>query len=221
MRYPPDIIGLTGPACSGKDTIADLLVAHAGFTKLAFADTLRTEVVRAFAIDLSFLTQRETKETPMRCLALSRCLDKGFITRMIVMHTLGGLPLDLDAPRSPRQIMQWWGTDYRRQQRDDYWVSVTHLCISDLLSQRIARRIVVTDIRFSDEADLVRRTYGGHIWKIERDGIDIAQGSHISETTGSAFRPDVVINNSHSIGHLQARVLEALEPGSPSVRVAV
>ena len=214
------IIGLTGPACSGKDTVADLLVAHAGFTKIAFADTLRTEIALAYAIDLSFLTQRETKEMPMRCLALSRCLDKGFITRIRIMHKLKDEPLNLDTPRSPRQIMQWWGTDYRRHQRGDYWVSVTHSRISDLLSQRIARRIVVTDIRFFDEADLVRRNLSGQIWQIERDGIDIAKGSHISETTGSAFRPDVVINNSHSIGHLQARVLEALEPGSPRVRVA-
>ena len=35
------IIGLTGFAGAGKDTVADLLVAHARFRKLAFADALR------------------------------------------------------------------------------------------------------------------------------------------------------------------------------------
>lgn len=35
------IIGLTGPAGSGKDTVADYLVCEHGFTKLAFASGLK------------------------------------------------------------------------------------------------------------------------------------------------------------------------------------
>jgi hypothetical protein len=223
----PHIIGLTGPAGSGKDTVADLLAVHAGFTKMAFAETLRTEVMLAFAIDPSFLTQRETKETPMRCLALSRCLDEGFIARMIIMHTLKGEPLDLDAPRSPRQIMQWWGTDYRRHQSADYWVNALLKRANYLLGQRLASRIVVTDCRFSDEVDAVRIALRGQLWQVWRDGVVVAPGAHVSEVTGAEFRPDVVINNSHSVKHLQERVLEAywascagLTPGSLQVRIA-
>ena len=207
--HHPHIIGLTGPAGSGKDTIADLLATHAGFTKMAFADTLRTEVMLAFAIDASFLTQRETKEMPMRCLAIGRCLDEGFVARMIVMHTLNSLPLDLDAPRSPRQIMQWWGTDYRRHQAADYWVSAFLKRARYLLGQRLTRCIVVTDCRFLDEVDAVRIALGGQLWQVWRDGVTVAPGSHVSEVTGAEFRPDVVINNSHELKHLQERVLEA------------
>ncbi|NQW92674.1 MAG: hypothetical protein HQ446_01310 [Polaromonas sp.] len=225
--HHPHIIGLSGPAGSGKDTVADLLVKHAGFTKMAFADPLRLEVVQAFAIDLSFLTQRETKETPMRCLAINRCLDEGFVARMIVMHTLRGDRLDLDAPRSPRQIMQWWGTDYRRHQFAGYWIGQTEALVKHLWSERTARDIVITDVRFADEAQLVRHTFGGHLWQIERDGVGIAPGSHISETTGSAFKPDVVINNSYTVKHLAARTLESywasvgLAPGGSSVGISV
>lgn len=224
--HNPRIIGLSGPAGSGKDTIADLLAVHAGFTKMAFADTLRTEVVLAFATDPSFLTQRETKETPMRCLAIGRCLDEGFVARMIVMHTLKSLPLDLDAPRSPRQIMQWWGTDYRRHQAADYWVNAFLKRARYLLGQRLASRIVVTDCRFLDEVDAVRIALGGQLWQVCRDGVTVAPGSHVSEVTGAEFRPDVVINNSHSVKHLQERVLEAywasgagLAPGSLRVSI--
>lgn len=209
----PHIIGLSGPAGSGKDTIADLLVTHAGFTKLAFADTLRTEVMLAFAIDASFLTQRETKETPMRCLAINRCLDEGFVARMIVMHTLRGERLDLDAARSPRQIMQWWGTDYRRHQAADYWVSAFLKRARYLLGQRLASSLVVTDCRFADEVDAVRIALGGQLWQVWRDGVDVAPGAHVSEVTGAQFRPDVVINNSYSMEHLQERVLEACAAG--------
>lgn len=220
------ILGLSGPAGCGKDTVADLLVAHAGFTKLAFAAPLKSEVACAFEIDSLYLSRRETKEHPMSCLALRRCLASGFVARMFMVFALQGQTLDLDAPRSPRQIMQWWGTDYRRYQRQGYWVQQTNSRISYLLKQRLAQRIVVSDVRFADEADLVRTTLGGQLWQIERDGVELAQGSHVSETTGAAFRPDLILNNSQGIGHLQERVLEAfwahgagLKPGSLQVKI--
>lgn len=202
----PNILGLTGPAGSGKDTVADLLVVHAGFVKLAFADPLRSEITNAYTLDPQHLTQRETKEHPLSALALSRCLSDGFVARMIIMHTLGGQRLDLDAPRSPRQIMQWWGTEYRRHQHSRYWIA--HM--QARINAHPGRDIVITDCRFEDEVDLVRHS-GGQLWQITRNGVEVAQGGHVSEVSGSEFRPDVVINNSHSIGHLQARVLEALE----------
>ena len=222
----PHILGLTGPAGSGKDTVADLLVAHAGFTKLAFADTLKAEVADAFAVDLEYLTRRETKEHPMSCLAMSRCLADSFVGRMMAVHSRGPVPLDLDAPHSPRQIMQWWGTDYRRAAQPEYWVNKTRNRISYLLRERLASRIVVTDCRFPDEVEMVRRSFGGQLWQIHRDGVAVAPDSHVSETTGDEFAPDVVINNSHSVKHLQERVLEAywascagLAPGSLRVSI--
>ena len=211
--HHPHLIGLTGPAGSGKDTVADQLVERADFTKLAFAGPLRSEVAQAFGVDLSLLTNRDTKERPTFALAVIRCGDKEFITRLIVLYTLRGEPLDLDAPRSPRWTMQRWGTDYRRDQSASYWISKMRFGIERAWSERTAGRIVITDIRFADEAHLVRHTFGGQLWQIEREGVAIAPGSHISETTGSAFRPDVVINNSHSVKHLAERTLEAYGAG--------
>ena len=212
--HHPHIIGLSGPAGSGKDTIAGILVECAGFTQLAFADTLRTEVMLAFAIDPSFLTQRETKEMPLRCLAIGRCLDEGFVARMIVMHTLNSERLDLDAPRSPRQIMQWWGTDYRRQQQHDYWVSGLLKRAHYLVDQNPGIRIVVTDCRFQDEVDAVRFvTERSQIWQVWREGVAIAPGAHVSEVTGYEFRPDVLIRNCTSLKRLHARVMEAWADG--------
>jgi hypothetical protein len=224
--HHPLIIGLTGPAGSGKDTAADLLVEHAGFTKLAFADTLKSEVADAFAVDLEYLTRRETKEHPMSCLAMSRCLADSFVGRMMTLHSQGSAPLDLDAPHSPRQIMQWWGTEYRRRQQPGYWVSKTRNRISYLLRERLASRIVVTDCRFADEVEMVRSSFGGQLWAIKRAGVSVAQGGHPSETTGLEFAPDVVINNSYEVAQLQERVLEAhwshsagLKPGTLHVRI--
>lgn len=215
----PVIIGLSGPAGSGKDTIADLLVVDAGFTKIAFADPLRSEVAVAFGIDPGILSQRETKELPLHCLALSHCHDDGFVIRMGAAHALAGLPFDLRAPRSPRWTMQHWGTDYRRNQRQDYWVNKAREWAHSLQRNAPNCRIVITDVRFADEAELVRQL-GGQLWQITRPDLDGIDGGHISEVSGSEFKPDVVINNSRSVKHLQARVLEALEPPTPARQLA-
>lgn len=193
----PIIVALTGPAGAGKDTVADYLAEHQGYTKLAFADALRDEIGRAFDISVKLLTQRETKEHPMSALALRRCMDNEFVNRIWVHLD----KLDLSAPRSPRQIMQWWGTEYRRAQDQHYWVDafMTRLIKEH---QQGSYRFVVTDVRRSNEAELLREL-GGSLWQITRPGHEPQPGAHSSETTGAEFTPDHQLVNNHSITHLR------------------
>ena len=192
----PIIVALTGPAGAGKDTVADYLAKHHGYTKLAFADALRDEIGRAFDVSIRLLTQRETKEHPMSALALRRCMDNEFVNRIWVHLD----KLDLSAPRSPRQIMQWWGTEYRRANNPHYWL--------DAFTTRFVRahrdgqnRFVVTDVRNANEAELLREL-GASLWQITRPGFEPQPGSHSSETTGAEFNPDHQLVNNHSITHL-------------------
>ena len=210
MTQHPIIIGLTGPAGSGKDTVADLLVTHAGFHKMAFADALRAEVCDAFNIHPVQLAWRETKEHPMSCLALAKCADQVFIDSIVEMHWATHTLIDPNAPRSPRQIMQWWGTDYRRKQQPEYWISQAAKRLHGLLQSHHTQRIVITDLRFDNEADMITR-HGGTIWQITRPGCGVAPGAHVSETTGEAFAPSAVLHNTHDIAHLQRVVLHALD----------
>lgn len=203
---PLTVIGLTGLAGAGKDTVADLLRTHCSARTLAFADALRGEVADAFCIDSAFLTRRSTKEQPLDALALNNCTDRAFVDRMVVHHMESGNPINPSAPRSPRQIMQWWGTEYRRSQNDAYWVSKAHQHISWLSKSEQADLVVLTDVRFVNEANLVRR-WGGQIWQIKRPGLGLAHGAHASEVTGDHYAPDAVIVNAHDIRHLQAQVL--------------
>ena len=206
----PILTALCGPAGAGKDTVADYLVEHHGYTKLAFADALRDEVGRAFDISVKLLTQRETKEHPMSALALIRCMSPEFV--QLAAHG------DLYKPRSPRQIMQWWGTEYRRAQEPHYWVDafMTRLIKEH---QQGNHRFVVTDVRNTNEAELLREM-GASLWQITRPGFDIQPGAHSSETTGAEFAPDFQLVNDHSITHLHKQAYAALTKSAAAKEAA-
>ena len=125
MTQPLQIIAFTGSAGTGKDTAADILATHCGFTKLAFADALRAEVQAAFNVPAELLTRRDLKEMHTAELALVECTDMGLIGTLVRAAMAASThALDyawIEAPRSPRQILQWWGTEYRRAQKINYW----------------------------------------------------------------------------------------------------
>ncbi|EJE49599.1 hypothetical protein PMI14_05842 [Acidovorax sp. CF316] len=220
------VIGLTGPLNCGKDTVGQLLAQHCGAHVMAFADPLREEIAEAYCIEQVFLTRRDTKERPMAALAFARCLDRAFVDRMVVEFHNGadGTLRDfLEAPRSPRQIMRWWGTEYRRANSAGYWVHRAAQRVSWLHKGRHARLVVITDVRFADEAELVHGI-GGQVWQITRPGCAAQTGQHQSEVTGEAFSPTAVIDNAGDIRHLQQQVLSAWaarEWQIPGVRVEV
>ncbi|MDP9902637.1 hypothetical protein [Variovorax ginsengisoli] len=225
------VIGLSGFSGSGKDTVADLLVVHCHFRKLAFADALRGEIANAFEIDIATLSAPETKHEPTPMLAMSRAPMEflSAITHALGVHSCGISAADylawIEKPRTPREIMQWWGTEYRRARTPNYW--------SHKLLQRIfdhtkdgESRFVVTDCRYMNEVQSVRML-SGVLWQINRPGIDTSntpEGVHSSATDGSEFGPDLVLNNSHTIAHLQQLVLSeflARETGIPGMTVTV
>lgn len=225
------IIALTGFAGVGKDTVADLLVEHLGFRKIAFADELRGEVSEAFGVELSYLTHPSTKHHPMTALSMRRA-PVGFLAA--VSLALGVMPRDpdgriaadwLDKPRSPRQILQWWGTEYRRTEHTHYWSRKLLQRLVELMRDGESR-FVITDCRFQNEADTVRMA-DGHIWQITRPGVNDSttpEGDHVSATDGSKFSPDLVIANSHDVRHLQQLVLSeflSLESGIRGATVTV
>lgn len=203
----PHIIGLTGPAGCGKDTVALLLATHAGFAQLAFADAVRAQIFNAFQVDESLFTRRDLKELPTEALAIARCADDAFTGVMVKSFTLHQLQTELHAPRSPRQIMRLWGTEYRRNScGSDYWTRILKARIH-IQQQGQQYRHVVSDVRFDNEAEAIR-SMGGKIWQIKRPDLPL-DTSHSSETDGSRFKPEVVINNRHDMRHLQRLVMGA------------
>lgn len=88
------LLGLTGPAGCGKDTIADRLFGCHGFLPMAFAQPLRFAAVEAFGIDYHDFVDRDKKDIP---------------------HPYWGL--------TPRQILQRLGTEAMRGVfGEDFWI---------------------------------------------------------------------------------------------------
>ncbi|RSZ40285.1 hypothetical protein EJO66_09130 [Variovorax beijingensis] len=206
------LIALTGHAGVGKDTVADLLVAHARFRKLAFADALRGEISHAFNLSHDDLTNPNLKNVPTVALRM-RHAPRDFLAAVVLSLSAAApdhrTPLSdawLDEPRSPRQIMQWWGTEYRRAQSPRYW---TEQLMKRLIYYRREgeTRFAVTDVRFDNEAHALRMA-GAVLWQVVRPGhTGGAEGAHISATDGSRFNPEVVVANTGDVRHLQGLVL--------------
>jgi hypothetical protein len=182
-------VGLRG---AGKDTAAGFLIAQ-GWHRIAFADALYLEVADAFGVTLDFLSRRETKETPQPELAFANCKDQLFIA---VMLTRAGLRLGVDGrkiaaflrkPRSPRQIMQYWGTEYRRETfQDDYWRAQ----VAKFIKAHPEWNFVITDVRFPDEGRLVEGELNGELGRVERPDLPGSNDPalrHSSETAMLAY----------------------------------
>lgn len=210
LENVPIIIGLTGANGAGKDTVAGMLSRALHMQRrqscvMAFADPLYEEVAQAFGVQVDQLRNRATKETPADWLTLGNCQVAEF------HEALGSEHWAYEShykPRSPRQILQWWGTQYRRAQDPLYWVKRFEHRVRQHQEAGI-QHIVVTDVRFADEA-AATRALGGQIWRVHRPNLPTSGTGHVSEVTGLEFDPEATILNSGSLDALHYATLQTL-----------
>jgi hypothetical protein len=182
------IIGLMGHAQTGKDSTADILVDHYGFERVAFADALRdclyalNPIVRGDGI----------------------CYDAGIRLRTYVDH--GGWDISKQQPEV-RRLLQVMGTEVGREIIDpNVWAKITLRKIGELLRHS---DVVVTDVRFPNEADAVEKSLGALV-RLHRPGVE-AVNAHVSETAldGRACRWEIF--NNHDLAHLHTLVDDMLK----------
>lgn len=205
MRHLDDrylILGLSGRAGAGKDTAADLLCEAWQFYRFAFADALRAEITEAFGVDPG-LFANELKEHATAALTIGRCNDGEFIQTMVARCE------SITSPRSPREIMQLWGTEYRRAQQPRYWIDRAAETLDVALRQGF-RRVVLTDVRFVNEAQFIRM-HGGKIWHIDRVQARCREAHHQSELEVSAIVADRAISNNRSMTSFATEIMKAYE----------
>lgn len=169
------IIGLSGYARTGKDTVADYLVENHEFTRLAFADPMR-EALYALnpSLGLSRLSLQEV---------IDECGWDGY------KETLFGEEI--------RGLLQRMGTEVGREMFGE------HFWVDYLLNKalEIKGNVVISDVRFLNEAEAIRQA-NGQVWRVNRPGVKAAN-SHASEIQMDSFDNfDVVITNDTTIDEL-------------------
>lgn len=142
-----EIVGICGFMGSGKDTIAKILIDNNGFEKISFSGILKDIISIIFGWDRDML-EGCTKESRQ----WREQVDEWWATRL-------GIP-----NLTPRWILQYWGTDVCRNHfHEEIWIAAVEKKIFGLKN----KKIVITDCRFPNEIDMIKKL-GGKIYWIRR-----------------------------------------------------
>ena len=191
-NYITMIIGLYGAQGSGKDTIANIMVAKHRFIKISFASALKD------VVSILFSWPREMLEGNTPESRLWRETEDPHWSKKT------GIP-----NFSPRKALQYVGTDLiRNQVYANIWTNIVENRISMILEANNDAKIVITDCRFLNEIDMLKKfrtkSVDVFIIKVERPSTKIIEQTHMSETQYLEHKIDMTLLNNGTI--------EALEP---------
>lgn len=178
--YRESLIGISGYARVGKDTLASFIVGH-GYEQRSFAAPLKQMLY-----DLN-PTVRLGRDARDACTG-----DYIYATIQEIVDSVGweGAKTDTEV----RQLLQRLGTDAgRKNLGENVWVDA-------LLNAPSAGRVVVADCRFPNEAQAIRDD-GGIVIRLTRPGFGPVN-AHVSETALDTFWFDCVVQNNGAIGDL-------------------
>jgi hypothetical protein len=190
-------IALIGKARSGKDTAAAFLVRERAYTRIAFADPLKE---MALSID------------PL--IPAGRVIGQRLHVRLSALVNDVGWEYAKDYYPEVRAMLQRIGQT-QREFDADYWVRVASRKIAG--AERWNLPVVVTDVRYQNEADMLRAR-GFRMVRIIRPlahmanpnhqyGKHAAMVVHTSETELDNYPTDAVIYNDKDVATLQRAIL--------------
>lgn len=176
------IIGVTGKAGSGKDTVYQILKSEfpqEQINRLAFADLLKESAMRALALD--DLHADDFKE--------AATVEVRFGNKTV--RTLSG-----------REFLQRYGAEAHREIFGvHFWVDATMQQLKDGVT-------IITDVRYDNEAQTIL-DMGGVVWQVTREGSRIDEVDHSSEQPINPMFLDATIENNGSKADFRRKVLWA------------
>lgn len=175
------IIGLSGYARSGKDTVADILVRDHGFTKLSFAQPMRDAL---YALNPIVGLRLDTD---------ARVQD------VIAEHGWDGYK-ESRYGNEIRELLQRLGTEVGREMFGEaFWVMAAEGVMLNMLND--GKKVVFTDVRFINEAEMIDEYNDGQVWRVRRPGVFPAN-EHASETSMDDWDFESYIDNNGSLEDL-------------------
>lgn len=183
-----NIIGITGYAGSGKDTVANILVRDHGFVKIAFADPLKRICKDVFDFSDEQLWGPSSARNGE---------DKRY------PRPLQSVPDSFQSYLTPRHALQQLGTEWGRACYENVWVDYV-LRVADRLANGKRHEgnwysaqegiifvggldrpkgIVISDVRFPNEVSVLKaKAKNVRIWRtVHGTGLIGAAGAHLSE----------------------------------------
>lgn len=158
MKAKGQLIGVTGYAEHGKDSIGKVLVSEFGFKRFAFADILKS-----------------------MALALNPYVDSEYTLRLYQLVQDQGWDRAKKENAEVRRFLQALGTEGVRDHiGEDAWVDALEKALLEdgqlSWKSRQSRplvwgNVVVTDVRFLNEAAWVKRL-SGRLWRVTRLNAD-------------------------------------------------
>jgi hypothetical protein len=188
------IIGLCGAQGSGKDTVANILVAKYGFVRISFAAALKDVIAILFSWPRHML-EGDTPE--------SRTWREAPDAEWSQKTGIPGF--------SPRKALQTVGTDLIRHHiYINLWIDIVEKRIVMILSANPEAKIVVTDCRFTNEVVAVKKFSGARLVRIVRpdceNGSHMSSHSHLSETVDLSKSVDITLVNNSTIEALEGMI---------------
>lgn len=228
------LIGIAGPAGSGKDTTADFLVKNHGFVKVAFADVLKRACREFFAFsDEQLWGPSERRNEPDLRYHRGQGFGQNEFGDQVASPYL-----------TPRHALQQLGTEFGRACYPNVWVDYAlriakHLLETETLmytaNEGLVSRIeqtsmgewhrddepapglpagvVISDVRFLNEIHAIREA-GGKVIRINRatslSGVALQHRSEQEQlgVEDSAF--DFILDNTGSLEQLEKTASTAL-----------
>jgi hypothetical protein len=181
----PKLIGLTGFAGAGKDSVRLILERDHGYHGVAFADPMRLmicELLQSAGISTNYMHSRDLKEAPIPELGVSY-----------------------------RHMAQTLGTEWGRNLHPDFWIRIAASYVTDCAKHNgtAGMPIVISDVRFANEALWVKQQ-GGEVWRIDRPNLPPVR-IHQSEREIDTLVHNRWIRNWGALADLELQVRMALE----------
>ena len=181
------LIGITGKAGSGKDTVGDAIQADFGVqvNRHSFAEPLKEMLAELLQVPFEMLDgktekSREWREKPLRKLG-----------------------------KSPRELLLTLGTEWGRDMvHEDLWV-----IMAGQRFDRLETGAYFTDVRFPNEAEWIKARGGVVIELRKLDAADFSTAAvgHASEAGVPHYCVDAVVSARHGdLLDLQAKALQAV-----------
>lgn len=208
------IIGISGKRGSGKDTVGPYIAEFAkkdGYRvfRRAFGDALKEEAAKfldghTYSGIKTMLDQYATAEWRIKI------LGELFANNLDPEWFLGHYLQIVDAMNDRRQkeqyraYLQWWGTEYRREQYgDDYWLNHLQSWLEETQRFSSGKTLIwVPDDRFPNEQKFLEKI-GAFTTRVNRPSEEIPD-EHPSETALDDYRAfHMVITNDGSLDDLR------------------